>query len=208
MRKKLNENPVAQIALLGVLALVVGYLVISHLGGGSSGESSTAEAPAASAEAGAAETAVSTGAAAGSGEAVGTAPAIAADTSAVSAPASRPLPQAVDKAYRGNKIVVLLLVRDGGIDDHIVRRATKMLVGNPHVALFSAKAKHVARFAALTGPLGVDRVPALIVVRPKHLNDGGPAPASVTYGLNTPTGIRQSIREAVYRGPRLTYAPE
>src|SRR6202012_1371742 len=151
----------------------VGYLVISNLGGGGSGEeSSTAEAPTTSEAAPSeapAETATTSEAAGVSGEPAGPAPQIAADTASTPAPATHPLPPAVEKAYRNNKIVVLLLVRDGGVDDHIVRRATKMLETNPHVALFSAKAKHVARFAALTGPLGVDRVPALIVVRPKHL---------------------------------------
>ena len=112
MRKKLNENPVAQIALLGVLALVVGYLVISNLGGGGSGEeSSTAEAPttgeAAPSEA-PAETVTTSEAAGVSGEAVGTAPQIAADTASTPAPASHPLPPAVEKAYRNNKIVVLV----------------------------------------------------------------------------------------------------
>jgi hypothetical protein len=204
MREKLNENPVAQIALLGVLAIFVGYLFLSKMGGGEEGASS--ESPVTSAESAPVETTVSTGGE--STETVGAAPQIAAATSSVSAPASRPLPRKVDVAYKNNRVVVVLLVRDGGVDDHIVRRATEMLEGNSRVAFFSAKAKHVARFAALTGPLGVNRVPALIVVRPKHLNNGGPAPASVNYGLNSGTGIRQTIREAVYKGPHLTYAPQ
>jgi hypothetical protein len=208
MREKLNENPVAQIALLGVLAVVVGYLLLSKMGGG--GEGGSPESPTAGVEsvAPSESTAPSTQGSVSTGEAAGTAPQIAAATSSVAAPASRPLPAKVDVAYRRNKIVVVLLVRDGGFDDHIVRRATKMLEGNSHIAFFSAKAMHVARFAALTGPLGVNRVPALIVIRPKRLNKGSPAPASVTYGLNTRTGIRQTIREAVYRGPHLTYAPQ
>lgn len=209
MREKLNENPVAQIALIGVLAIVVGYLLLSNMGGGGE-EGGASEGPTASVESAApAESSTPSTEGGESGDAVaGTAPQIAAATSSVTAPADRPLPHKVDAAYRRNKIVVVLLVRDGGVDDHIVRRATKMLEGNPHVAFFSAKAKHVARFSALTGPLGVNRVPALIVVRPKRLNQGGPAPASVTYGLNSKTGIRQTIREAVYKGPHLTYAPQ
>ncbi|HEY2056283.1 MAG TPA: hypothetical protein VGH14_20320 [Solirubrobacterales bacterium] len=205
MRGKLNENPVAQIALLGVLAIVVGYLVLSKMGGGEEGAGSGG--PVTSVESAPTETTASTGGES-SVEVAGTAPVIAAATSSVTAPASRPLPHKVDAAYKNNRIVVVLLVRDGGVDDHIVRRATTMLEGNSRVAFFSAKAKHVARFAALAGPLGVNRVPALIVVRPKHLNGAGPAPASVTYGLNSKAGIRQTIREAVYKGPHLTYAPQ
>jgi hypothetical protein len=207
MREKLNGNPVAQIALIGVLAIVGGYLLLSSMGGG--GEEGGSEAPAASAESAPAETtAPMSEGGESTGEVAGTAPEIAAATSAVAAPASHPLPRKVDAAYKDNKIVVVLLVRDGGVDDHILRRATRMLEGNPDVAFFSAKAEHVARFAALTGPLGVNRVPALIVVRPRHLNEGGPAPALVTYGLDSKTGIRQTIREAVYKGPHLTYAPQ
>ena len=206
MREKLNENPVAQIALIGVLAIVVGYFLLNNMGGGEEGGSS--EGAAASAESAPAEGAAPVAKSGESTEVAGAAPVIAAATSAVVAPASHPLPHKVDVAYKKNQVVVVLLVRDGGVDDHIVRRATRMLEGNSHVALFSAKAKHVARFAALTGPLGVNRVPALIVVRPKHLNGGGPAPASVTYGLNSQAGIRETIREAVYKGPHLTYAPQ
>jgi hypothetical protein len=209
MREKLNENPVAQIALIGVLAIVVGYLLLSNMGGGGE-EGGVSEGPTAGV-ASAAPTKSSTPSAEGgesSGAAAGTAPQIAAATSSVTAPSDRPLPNKVDIAYRNDKIVTVLLVRDGGVDDHIVRRAAKILEGNPHVAFFSAKAKHVARFSALTGPLGVNRVPALIVVRPRRLNGTGPAPASVTYGLNSKTGIRQTIREAVYKGPHLTYAPQ
>jgi hypothetical protein len=207
MRQKLNENPIAQIALLGVLAVVVGYLVISKMGGGE--ESASTESPTGVVESTApAESIEVSGGGSTSGEPVGTAPEIAAATSSMAAPTGHPLPHKVDVAYKKNKIIVVLLVRDGAVDDHVVRRATHMLHGNPHVALFSAKAKHVARFSALTGPLGVDRVPALIVIRPKKLNNGGPAPASVTYGLNSQTGIRQTIREAVYKGPHLTYAPQ
>jgi hypothetical protein len=209
MREKLNDNPVAQIALIAVLAVVVGYLVLGK-GGGGSEEAATTEEPTTSIESTTPSEATESSGEGGTAtsDAVGTAPEIAAATSSISAPASRPLPEKVDRAYEKNKIVAVLLVRDGGVDDHIVRRATKMLEGNPRVALFSAKAKHVARFSALTGPLGVDRVPALIVVRPRHLNGSGPAPASVNYGLNSKTAIRETIREAVYRGPHLTYAPQ
>ena len=40
VRKALNENPVAQIAVLGVLAVVVGFLLLTRMGGKSGGESS------------------------------------------------------------------------------------------------------------------------------------------------------------------------
>jgi len=203
MRQKLNENPVAQIALVGVMLVVVGFLLVSGMGSGGeeSAPESSATAPATEESTAPAEAAPATAATAG------VAPVISASTAAVSAPSDRQLPHAVEVAYAEDKTIALLIVRDGGIDDHLVREATEVLEDKPHVALFSAKAKHVARFAQITGPLGVNQTPALIVIRPKHLNGSGPAPASVTYGFQTKSDVRQAIQDAVYRGRKLTYAP-
>ncbi len=45
MREKLNSNPLAQIALIGVLLLAAGFFVMSSMGGGSEGgEESESEA--------------------------------------------------------------------------------------------------------------------------------------------------------------------
>jgi pyruvate/2-oxoglutarate dehydrogenase complex dihydrolipoamide acyltransferase (E2) component len=201
MRQKLNENPVAQIVLVGVMLVVVGFLLVSGMGGGSeeSAPESSATPPATEESTAPSETATATEG--------GAAPVISASTAAVSAPSDRQLPHAVEVAYAEDKTIALLIVRDGGIDDHLVREATQVLEDEPHVALFSAKAKHVARFAQITGPLGVNQTPALIVIRPKHLNGSGPAPASVTYGFQTKSDVRQAIQDAVYRGRKLTYAP-
>ena len=40
MRKALNDNPIAQIAVLGVLAVVVGFLLLTRMSSSSGGESS------------------------------------------------------------------------------------------------------------------------------------------------------------------------
>jgi hypothetical protein len=200
MRQKLNENPVAQIALVGVMLVVVGYLFLSGMGGGE--EEAAPETAATPSTEEAAPTPATSAPAEG-----GVSPVIPAATASVSAPSDRQLPHAVNAAYAENKTIALLIVRDGGIDDHLVRDATDALEGMSRVSFFSAKAKHVARFAQITGPLGVNQTPALVVIRPKHLNDNGPAPASVTYGFQTKNDVRQAIRDAVYRGRTLTYAP-
>jgi hypothetical protein len=204
LREKLNDNPIAQIALVGVLLLVVVVVFMKSMGGGEEGAESEPSTPAAAAP----ELAEVPPVAVGSSEfAPGQPPTISAATSAVAAPAAHPMPKKVEKAYSENKTIALLIVRDGGVDDHLVRDATEVLEGRSHVAFFSAKAKHIARFAQITGPLGVNQAPALVVIRPKHLNGNGPAPASVTYGFQTKQDVRQSIRDAVYRGRTLTYAP-
>ncbi len=199
MRQKLNENPVAQIALVAVLVLVGGYLLLTSLGGGEESEAGTSAAPA---------TATSEGSSAAPEEASsleGAAPAAA--TSAVSAPTAGPLPKAVDQAYREDKTIVLLIYRPGGIDDALVGIASQILVGNPQVAFFTAPAEKIARYSAITGPLGVNQAPALVVVSPKRLNGGAPAPATVSYGFQTGPDIVQAVVDAGYKGPQLTYAP-
>lgn len=200
MRDKLNENQTAQIALIAVLALVAGYFVLSSMGGG--GSSSAASPSTASAET---ETAAATTEPTATG-AVESTPTAA--TSGVTAPAGRPLPQAVDDAYKQGETIALLVYRPGGIDDKKVSEAASVLGSMSGVAYFSTPVDKVARYSAITGPLGLSGAPALIVVRPRHLNGGGSATATVDYGFQSAADIRQAVVDAKYDGPELTYAPE
>ncbi len=194
MRQKLNENPVAQIAIVAVLAVfAVIFLLKPFGGGGGASEASTAPA----------ETVVASGETTGSLE--GSVPSAAA--SGVTAPAARPLPGDLGAAYSRGETVVLLIYRSGGIDDDLVTRASNVLSEMSDVALFTAPTSKVARYSAITGPLGVNQTPALIVVRPRALNGSGPAPATVDYGFRSAADIRQAVVDVGYRGPELTYAP-
>lgn len=201
MRDKLNENPVAQIAVVAVLLLVVGVFMLGNFSGGEAapeGEAETAT-PAEAAVAGAPEEAAATG----SLEEVSA----AAATASVAAPSTRPLPQDVEAAYEQGKTIVLLVYRQGGIDDKLVSEATNAVAGMSTVALFETPAGQVARYAAITGPLGVNQAPALIVVRSRDLNEGGAAPATVTYGFQSGSDVVQAVVDSGYTGPQLTYAP-
>ncbi len=201
MREKLNENPVAQIALIGVLVLIVGYFALTKLGGSSESEPSGETAVTESASI---ETAVAPEE--GSVEGLeGATP--AASTSAVSAPIGKKLPHAVDSAYASGRTVVVLVYRDGGIDDKLVRQSAAGLDGMSDVAFFSVPVDKVASYSAITGPIGVDQAPALIVVRKRGLNDGGPAPATVDYGFRDASEVKQAVKDANYTGPQLSYAP-
>jgi len=77
----------------------------------------------------------------------------------------------------------------------------------PAVAFFSAPVDEIARYSAITGPLGVSQAPALIVVRPRALNGQGTAEATVDYGFRGAADVRQAVVDAGYKGPNLTYAP-
>ena len=117
-----------------------------------------------------------------------------------------PLPHPVSAAYDAGKTVVLLIVHDGGIDDRLTAAATLFAETVPRTALFVVPAKRVARYAAVTVGLDVNRVPALIVMKPRRLSGGVPQ-ATVSYGYQTPASVVQAVRDASYKGPEETYHP-
>jgi hypothetical protein len=225
MRKALNDNPMVQIGILGILALVVGFLLITQMGGGSSTSTSTttpsSDATSAAPDSSAAPTDPSATAATPS---TSTAPSTAATTvtpeasssaTAATAPALAPgkfvagpgLPSSVVNAYRADKVVVLLVVRHAGIDDDAVKASVERMNGLPDVALFITNAGHVSRYSRIASGVNLDRVPALIVVRPAKLTHGTPT-AMVSYGFRGPQSVAQSIADALYKGPTdLPYYP-
>ena len=183
MREKLNDNPVAQIALIALLAVVGGYLVLSSMGGGESGASAAPEA----AEVESAEQ--------------------VAATSAVTAPVGRRLPHPVEAAYDRGETIALLIYRRGGIDDAVMAADSAVIPTMPGVAFFHAPTDKIARYSAITGPVGVNRTPALIVVRARTKGDAEPAPATVSYGYLGPDEVRQAVIDSSYTGPEPSYAP-
>jgi hypothetical protein len=190
MREKLNSNPLAQAAILGVLLLATGFFVLSSMGrGGEEEEAATS-----------AESIVATVAASeGSGTAVPPPPGALADV-------APPPPAAVTAAFAANRTVVLLFVRPGGIDDRLVVGATHSLAALPGVSTFVVPANRIARYAAISQGVDVNRVPALVVVRPKRLAHGIPT-ASVTYGFQSPQSVVQAVIDAGYKGRTLGYHP-
>lgn len=197
MREALNSNPLAQAGVVAVLLVVVAIFVVSS-GGGSEEEGGEAAAPG--------TTSVSPTAAAPSTE---VAPAdLSGALAAVSQATSTapPLPDPVMAAWRSNQTPVLLFVRDGGIDDQLVKTATAGLSGFRNAAVFIVPAHAISRYASITEGVGVDRVPALVVVTPKHLNQSVPT-ASVSYGFQSPQTVAQAVVDAGYQGPTIDYHP-
>ena len=197
MREKLNENPAAQVVLIGVLVVVVGFFLLHGFGGGGESESSESAETSTSTETASTESAES--GVVGSEQ--------TAATTSVTLPDAAKLPHAVQSAYQRGDTIVLLVYRPGGIDDKLTKEAAEIAAETPGVAYFQTRVDHIARYAAVTGPLGVSAAPALIAISSKKLNRGGPAPASVTYGFQTAEDARQAIIDARYHGPELTYAP-
>lgn len=221
MRQALNSNPMVQIAVIGVLVLVVGlFFMMNMSGGGSSSSSSTASsaAPGAASSGTPGTTSPVTVSPSGSSSAGTSAPAMGGATGGGSLPSASPvtpaslipgpgLPRPVVKAYKGGDAVVLLIVRGGGIDDRLVRSSVRRLSSESHVAVFVARAKDVARYSRITQGAGVDRAPALVVVRPAK-ESGAVPQATVSYGFRDSQSVVQAVHNALYSGPDdLSYSP-
>jgi hypothetical protein len=198
MREKLNENPLAQVALVAVLLVAAGFMLLSSMGGGGESESESG------AEAGSEASASTVSTTAAAEEPLAPAASVApAAPSTIDAP---PPPRAVMSAWDSGRTVVLLFVRPGGIDDRMVAADTVRVAAMPGVSLFVVPAARIARYASITEGVGVDRVPALLVLRPKRLARGTPT-ASVTYGYLGPQSVVQAVVDAGYKGRTLSYHP-
>jgi hypothetical protein len=125
------------------------------------------------------------------------------------APAAVPpvkTPENVVQAFDSGATVALLFVREGGIDDRVVRETSAVLTSLPDVASIVVPAGEIARYTSITSGVGVERVPALVVLTPKRAVQGEPT-GSVLYGFQTAASIRQAIIDAGYEGPTLDYHP-
>ncbi len=161
MREKLNNNPLVQVAVVAVLLLGAGFFVLSSMGGGGEEEArieavtSTVKTAVANAES-RLEPAASVSQRPGVGQ-----PRLHRDA----APAApRGLRLAGERDARPALRPRRWHRRPAGR-----RRRTSRLASLPSVATFVVPANRISRYAAITEGVGVDRVPALVVVRPKHL---------------------------------------
>ncbi len=201
IRQALNENRTVQLAVVGVLMVLAALMVMSGslTGGGSTSEQSASPV---STLPGAASS--SSGAAPGTG---GITPVPAAST--VTAKAFEPgpgLPGEVVAAHERGQTVVLLVVRAGGIDDRMVRGAVDRLRGDSRLAVFVTRADGIARYSRITQGVGVNQVPALVVISPQRKPGAAPE-ATVDYGFRSATSVVQAVRDAAYQGRNRGYDP-
>jgi hypothetical protein len=202
MREQLNSNPLVQVAVIAVLLIGGAVFFLGSTGGGGGEEPSSSLSSSAPAGEGPAPSPVEGAAVPVEGASVPVEGAAAPPTNL----ATRPLPHPVLAAWKGDRIVALLFVHDGGIDDRLVRQASAQLESMSGVAAFVVPADKIADYASITEGVGVDRVPALVVLRPKRLDQSVPT-ASVTYGFQNSASVRQAVIDAGYEGPTLEYHP-
>jgi hypothetical protein len=196
MREQLNSNPLLQVAVIAVLLIGGAVFLLGGMGGGGGGEESGDS--------------LSSSASTGEGPAPSPVEGAAVPVEGAATPptnlATRPLPHSVVAAWKSDQTVVLLFVHDGGIDDRLVRQASAQLDGMSGVADFVVPADKIADYASITEGVGVDRVPALVVLRPKRL-DESVLTASVSYGFQDGQSVEQAVIDAGYQGPTLEYHP-
>lgn len=193
MREKLNDNPMAQVALVGVLLVLAAVFLLGKSGGSEEEEGGESAAGAAAVASAAAEL-----------EASGAPIELPAPGSGPGSPPAPP--RAVVSAYDSGSTVALLFVRDGGIDDRLVKGAVRQLDAIGGVATFVVPSSRLARYVTIAQGVDLNRVPALVVIRPKSLNEGVDA-ASVLYGFQSPQSIEQAVIDARYHGGTLAYHP-
>lgn len=206
MRQALNSNPTVQIAVIGILVVLVGMFMLTNLkkGSGSSTESAatppTAASPAPGASSGAAAPVPVPGTSApATGSTAAPPPVSGAPVTPEALVPGPGLPRRVVAAWKGGDAIVLLVVRDSGIDDRLVRRSVESLSGKANVSVFVTPTQDVARYSRITQGVGVDRSPALIVVRPRQKGSSAPE-AQVSYGFRNSQSVVQAVQDALYTG--------
>src|SRR5262245_40915373 len=142
MRKAVNDNPVVQAAIVGLLLIAAAFLFMTRI----AGSGSESEQPATSTDVTGLETSSGTSAqsvtpiepasAPGGASSEGAPPASGADFEA-----GPGLPKPVVGAYDSGKTVVLLISKPDGIDVRQMERRVKRLNGQPDVAIFSTTSK-------------------------------------------------------------------
>jgi hypothetical protein len=188
MREALNSNPIAQAAVMGVLLLAVAFFFMTKMGGGSEEEGVSSGSESIVSAVAATETAAG--------------PVPPGALAAVAPPPPAP----VTAAFEADQTVAVLFVHDGGIDDRLAKEAVGAIEALPDVATFVVPASRIASYAAIAQGVDVNRVPALVVIRPKHLVKGVPT-ASVTYGFQSSQSAVQAVKDAGYKGGTLEYHP-
>jgi hypothetical protein len=117
-----------------------------------------------------------------------------------------PPPRPVLDAFDAGETVAILFVRDGGIDDRLVTETVDRLEAIGGVATFVVPTGQLVRYVSIAQGVDLNRVPALLVIRPKRLNDGYD-PASVHYGFQSAQSVVQAVVDARYNGGTLPYHP-
>ncbi len=209
MRQALNENPMVQLAVLGVVGVVFAIIVFTTVLKGEE----TPAAPEPGSQPAAAPPLTTTG----DGSTSATAP-VAPDPAAPAAAApetaspggsaagvrvnelesGKGLPGNVLAALDDNKAVAILVYDPSGKSDRKLRSYAER-AGNGNVKMLTVKAKNVSDYSRITQGVNVSRTPALIVIRPPKLT-GGELTAIISEGFRGEKSVGIALEDALYSG--------
>ena len=210
MRKALNENPIVQVVMLGVLGIVVAFLFMTRVmgqdeSGGSAAPAATPRRPprrsvrADGRRAGCARRA-------GAGrDRAGTAPTVAS----AGFEAGAGLPASVVERLRAR--------RRRRAARRQPRRAPRTAASRPRSATCAAAAtppssssrrRTSPSYSRIAEGVNLDRVPGAGRDRAQERHVEGELPAAtISYGFRGPESVEQAIHDALYKGEELPYHP-
>jgi hypothetical protein len=215
MRKAINENPKVQMAVIGALLVVFAFFLLTKMGGkeeeaapvdpnvpiGASSEPGATAPPTDSAP-------VSTPSSSPPPVAGTSGSPVAASPESVDPEALEPgpgMPAEFAAAWDRGNAIVLLIVKPSAADDRLVLSSVARL-SVAGTAVFVVPANKIARYSRITQGVGVSRVPALVVVRPRRVSSV--PQAQVSYGFRNAGSVVQAVRDALYSGrDDLPYSP-
>jgi len=209
VRRALNDNPIVQVVMLGALGIVVAFLFMTRVMSQeeSGGSASTADATATAPPAPEATVPTEVPAAPEAGAVPGTVPAPAPAPAAGEFEAGAGLPESVVSAHESGDVVVLLVVNRKATEDRRLEAEVNTLSGRSDTTVFVAEAKDVTRYSRIAEGVNLDAVPALVVVEPKRQVEGALPVATVSYGYRGPESVQQAVRDVLYDGKELSFAP-
>jgi hypothetical protein len=220
MRKALNENPMVQIAVLGVCAVVFAVILFTSVLKKDEEPAATTTTPAATTSDPAATTSDPAASASTptppAGSATPDAAPVAPETDTVTPPAggasadgllpSKGLPEDLLVAFARNKAIALLVVDPKGLSDKQLEQFTDTLRSRDDVEVFVVNVEDIAKYARVTAGVSVSRTPALVVIRPRKLTGSVPT-ASVSYGFRGPRSVNQAVDDGLYDGKQVPSYP-
>ena len=217
MRQRLNEDPKVQAVVVGIIGIIAAFFLFTTVMKKDpeptpppATNPAAATDPAAAPTTPAAPTAPATDpaatapvdpadAAANPPEPTTLPPATVDPADASGLLPSKGLPKEVLVAYASNKAIALLVVDPGGLADQRVRTFTEALRSRKDVEVFVVESPDISKYSRITSGVAVDRVPALVVIRPRKLTQGAPT-ATVSYGFRGPRSVDQAVDDALYQG--------
>ncbi|MHC4411139.1 MAG: hypothetical protein ACYS0F_19285 [Planctomycetota bacterium] len=218
MRDALNNNPMVQAGVLGVVGVVFVVLMFTTVlkkdDAGGSGSAATQDQPAVD---GSADATVQVAPDPATGSDLRPAPNSAVPVTPATPPAgggsgeglvsSKGLPEDVLVALARRQAVALLVIDPKGISDRTVRAYTERLGSRDDVAVFVVDAKDIADYSRITQGVSVSRAPALVVIRPRGRKSDALV-ATVAYGFRGPKSVETALEDAFYKGGSVPSYPE